>query len=322
MAELAGFSESLLKEWGKQAVAGQDILLEDPKPISTGSVRLDWALVNPFVEGSINEIYSEEGCGKTTLALEVCANATQMGKQVYYFDLERKLVRSQVQMVKGLNLSLFIRIRPDNGEEAVNKVLECLNNSPGCVIIFDSLTAMLPEVEDSEDAEKQQMGAVAKLAAKMIRKINGPTERNKCMVLFISHITAKMNPYQSGDLTKGGKAVKDIAAQRVRLKKTESSYLKDKKGNVYGQMTSCKVIKNNQGPPCREVEFPIIFGRGIDRILDLLQFAKELGVIEYTKGGGWYTFEDVKRQESDMLEALTNDVGLRTRVAQKLATVI
>lgn len=322
MAQGGDFSETTLKEWGKQVVFGADILLEDPKPISTGSVKLDWALVNPFVEGSINEIYGDEGCGKTSLALEVCANATQMGKQVFYFDLERKLVRSQVTMIKNLKLEKFVRIRPDNGEDAVNKVLECANSVPGCVIIFDSLTALLPEVEDAEDAEKQQMGAVAKLAAKMIRKINGPIERNKCMILFISHITAKMNPYQSGDLTKGGKAVKDIAAQRVRLKKTESSYVKNKDGDVIGQMTSAKVIKNNQGPPCREAEFPIMFGRGIDRILDLLQFAKDLSVIEYTKGGGWYTFEGVKRQETDMLQALTDDVDLRTKVIQQIATVI
>lgn len=325
--QIAGFAKDMMSDWGRQAMHGVDIRDEDLSPISTGSTKLDWALGRPFVEGSINEIYAEEGAGKTTLSLEVSANATQMGKPVYFFDLERKLTESQINMVPRLKRELFWRIRPDNGEDAVNKVHKCVSEVPGCVVIFDSLTQMLPEVEDAEGAQKQTMGAVARLAAKMVRKINGPVERNRCMVLFISHITTNMNPYASGDTTKGGKAVRDIAAQRVRLKKLSSGLLKDGDGNIVGQMTKCKTIKNNQATPYREVEVPIIYGRGIDRSLDLLQLARDMAIIEYHKG--WYKYKELEyldkedapatnKREAEMLEKLKTDKTYREGILAKV----
>jgi recombination protein RecA len=319
--QIAGFAKEMLGEWGRQIIHGTDIRDEDLACISTGSTKLDWALGRPFVEGSINEIHGANGTGKTTLALEVAASATMLGKPVYFFDLERKLTESQIDMIPRLKRELFWRIRPDNGEDAVNKVHKCVANIPGCVIIFDSITQMLPEVEDAEGAEKQTMGTVARLAAKMVRKITGPVERNRCMVLFISHITTNMNPYASGDTTKGGKAVPDIAAQRVKLKRLSAGLIKEKStGDIIGQMTKCKVVKNNQTIPFREVEVPIIYGKGIDRSLDLLQVARDLCVVDYTNG--WYTYieaeylgrddvEGKRKREADMLEIIAKNPGYR-----------
>ena len=289
--QVAAFAADIVKKWPGRVVLGSDISRFDSnrKPISTGSTKLDWALTKSLVEGTINEIHGKNGTGKTTLGLEVAANATLMDKPVFFFDLERKLVDAQISMIPRLNRDLFFRIRPDNGEDAVNKVHRCVTEMPGCVVIFDSLTQMLPEVEDAERAEKQTMGAIARLAAKMVRKIVGPTERNRCMVLFISHETANMDPYAGGITTKGGRAVPDISAQRIHLKALSAGKIKDEKGNQIGQNIKCKVMKNNQGLPFREVEVPIIYGRGIDRALDLLQVAVDLGVIEKT--GGWYTYE-------------------------------
>lgn len=320
--DILGFAEQVLKDWGRQAIHGIDIRDKDIKVISTGSTKLDWALGRPFVEGSINEIHGKNGSGKTTLALEVAASATQLGKPVYFFDLERKLTESQINMISRLKRELFWRIRPDNGEDAVNKVHECVSNVPGCVIIFDSLTQMLPEVEDAEGAEKQTMGTVARLAAKMIRKINGPVERNRCMVLFISHITTKINMYTSGEPTKGGKAVPDIAAQRVKLKRLASNLIKDDDGNVIGQMTQCEVIKNNQSIPFRNVEVPIIYGKGISRSLDLLQLARDLGVIDYHKG--WYkeTPEGKGIRESVLLQKISHNADYRNEILAKVKELL
>ncbi len=223
--QIVKFQEEILKDYGVKAMAGIDIRDADLLSISTGSTKLDWALGTSFVEGSINEYYGENGTGKTTFALEVAANATLMGKPVFFFDLERKLRESQLNMIPRLKRELFTRIRPDNGEEAVNMVEKCVKEVPGCVVVFDSITQMLPEVEQAENAEKQTMGLVARLCAKMVRKISGPVERNRCMVLFISHITSNLNPYASGDTTKGGKAVPDISSQRVRLKKLNSKFV-------------------------------------------------------------------------------------------------
>ncbi len=328
---IGGFEKSIMKEWGRQAIHGVDIRDKDLISISTGSMKLDWALGRPFVEGSINEIHGAEGCGKTTLTLEVAATATQLGKPVYFFDLERKLTESQINMIPRLKRELFWRIRPDNGEDAVNKVHACVSNVPGCVIIFDSITQMLPEVEDAEGAEKQTMGTVARLAAKMVRKITGPVERNRCMVLFISHITTNLNPYASGDTTKGGKAVPDIASQRIKLKRLAANLIKDEGGDIIGQMTQCEIKKNNQGIPFRKVEVPIIYGHGIDRSLDLLQLARDLGVIDYANG--WYKYvdaeylcvEDVETKntrEVDMLEKFAKDKNYRDAVIKKVGELL
>jgi recombination protein RecA len=296
--QLDAFLDKMEKKYEGRIVRGKDIEQNDAgrKCISTGSTKLDWAMTLPLVEGTINEIHAKNGVGKTTLALEIAANATLMGKPVFFFDLERKLVESQISMIPRLRRDLFVRIRPDNGEDAVNRVEACVKDVPGCVIIFDSLTQMLPEVEETEKADNQRMGLIAKLAAKMVRKIVGPTERNRCMVLFLSHETANMDPYSGGIKTKGGNAVPDISAQRIHMKKLSAGKIVDGDGNIIGHKVKCKVVKNNQGLPFREVEVPIIYGRGIDRTLDLYQVCVDLGVID--KNGAWHTIEiDGKSQK-------------------------
>lgn len=323
--QLEAFTKGIKKDWGGSVVDGANIESYDAnrRPISTGSTKLDWALTRPLVEGTINEIHGKCGCGKTTLALEVAANATLMGKPVFFFDLERKLVDAQIAMIPRLNRDLFFRIRPDNGEDAVNKVHRCVTEMPGCVVIFDSLTQMLPEVEDAEGAEKQTMGLVARLAAKMVRKINGPVERNRCMVLFISHETANMDMYSGGVKTKGGNAVPDIAAQRIQLKALSAGKIKVD-GEIVGQNTKCKVVKNNQGLPFREVEVPIIYGRGIDRALDLLQVATDLAVID--KNGGWYTFEfngeTKKMYQPDIIQQIKENEPYRESIVRKVCSLL
>jgi len=324
--QVEAFTEAIEKDWKGQLVPGSVIEEHDKNrlPISTGSTKLDWALTKPFVEGTINEIHGKNGVGKTTFALEVAANATLMGKIVFFFDLERKLVDAQVAMIPRLDRDLFYRIRPDNGEDAVNKVHRCVTEMPGCVVIFDSLTQMLPEVEDAEGAEKQSMGLVAKLAAKMIRKIIGPTERNRCMVLFISHETANMDMYSGGVKTKGGNAVPDASAQRIQLKALSAGKIKSEGGDIIGQNVKCKVVKNNQGLPFKEVEVPLIYGRGIDRSLDLLQVAVDLAVIEKT--GGWYAQEwegqVQKMYKEPMLEQLNTNKAYREYIVDKIHEVL
>lgn len=320
------FQKEILKEWGVKALGGVDIRDADLLSISTGSTKLDWALGTPFMEGSINEFYGENGTGKTTFALEVAANATQMGKPVFFFDLERKLRESQMNMIGHLKRELFTRIRPDNGEEAVNMVEKCVREVPGCVVIFDSITQMLPEVEQAENAEKMTMGLVARLCAKMVRKIAGPVERNRCMVLFISHITSNLNPYAGGDTTKGGKAVPDISSQRVRLKKLSSKLIKNKGGDIVGQMVVCRVMKNNMARPYREVDVPIIYGSGISKSLDLLQIARDLGVIDYANG--WYVYvcpehpDGKNTRETDMLEILKKNKDYRDGIISQVHAML
>lgn len=324
--QIAAFTESIQKDWRGTFVPGTTIQEHDAnrRPISTGSTKLDWALTKPFVEGTVNEVHGPNGVGKTTFALEVAANATLMGKMVFFFDIERKLVDSQIKMVPRLIRDLFIRVRPDTGEDAVNRVHRCVTEVPGCVIIFDSITQMLPEVEDASGAGDMQRAAVAKLTAKMIRKILGPVERNRCMVLFISHETANMDMYSGKIKTKGGEAVPDASAQRIRLKALSAGKIKSQSGDIIGQNVKCSVVKNNQGLPFKEVEVPLIYGRGIDRTLDLLQVAVDLAVIE--KAGGWFTVEwqgkTEKMYEPAMLEKIKTDNDYRAYVVSQVNEVL
>lgn len=321
---IIGFQQNIFKEWSGKVCAGEDIKDSDLASISTGSVKLDWALGTPLVEGSANEIYGENSTGKTTFALEISANAIRMGKPVFYFDVERKLRESQLNMIRGLGedaRKLFTRIRPDTGEEAVDMIERCVKEVPGCLVVFDSISAMIPEVEEAEKAEKQSMGLVARLCWKMVRKVLGPAERNLCTLLFISHITTNLNPYATGDTVKGGKAVGDMSSQRIKLKRLNSQLIKDPAGNVIGQMVICKVIKNNMARPFREVSVPIIYGKGIDKSLDLLQLAKDLCIIEYSNG--WYTlvndeFPEGKRQrEADMLDLIRANKEYRDNIIKQ-----
>jgi len=325
--QLDTFLNDMEKKYEGRIVRGKDIEQYDAgrASISTGSTKLDWALTLPLVEGTINEIHAKNGTGKTTLALEIAANATIMGKPVFFFDLERKLVESQIAMVPRLKRELFVRIRPDNGEDAVNRVERCVREVPGCVVIFDSLTQMLPEVEETEGADNQRMGLIAKLAAKMVRKIVGPIERNRCMVLFISHETANMDPYSGGIKTKGGNAVPDIAAQRIHLKKLSAGKIVDEKGNIVGHNVKCKVVKNNQGLPFREVDVPLIYGRGIDRNLDLYQVCTDLGVIE-KNGKAWHVYDfggvSEKVYKDEILKRIKNNKAYRDSLREAVNAIL
>lgn len=319
--QIEKFADKIVKNWGCVVPGVQiDDYDKNRRAISTGSTKLDWAMTKPLVEGTINEIHGANGTGKTTLALEIAASATQMGKPVYFFDLERKLVDSQLNMIPRLKKELFYRVRPGNGEDAVNKVYDCVTDIPGCVVIFDSLTQMLPEVEDAESAEKQQMGLVARLAAKMVRKILAPVERNKCMVLFISHITTNMDMYSGVTKTKGGNAVPDASAQRIQLKRLSKGKITDTKGNIIGHNVTCKVVKNNQGLPFREVMVPIIYGRGIERSLDLLSVAEELALVD--KSGGWYTYEIEGVQKKSYKEGLLDDIRTNKQFRDELVAQV
>jgi recombination protein RecA len=318
--QLETFNKELLKEFGQKITAGVEFLDKNLKSISTGSMKLDLALKCPFIEGSVVEYYGENQVGKTTLALEVAANAIAMGKPVFYFDLERKLREAQINMINRLDKKLFTVIRPDTGEEAVNMITKCVKQIPGCFVVFDSLSALLPEVEDAEGGEKQTMGVVARLAWKLVRKVLGPAERNKCTILFISHITANLNPYASGDTTKGGKAIPDMAAQRVKLTRRMAELIKDADGNAIGQVISCKIIKNNVNRPFIEVDVPIIYGRGIDRVADLFGAACDFGIID-TSTKGWYNINGKNMRESEVKELIENDKPFRDELRKKIRDI-
>jgi len=305
--------EAFKKQWGVKVKEGTDFKDDDLLSISTGSVKLDWALNRPFLEGSMVEIYGPQTAGKTTLALNVAKHAIKMGKRVFYLDLEYKLRESQLNMISGLDKSKITLIFPDNGEEALNIMHDIMISCPGCVIILDSVGGLLPEAEDAEGFNRSGMGEVARLCHKLVRKLTGINSRNKCVTIFLNHLTATMNPYGGATTTHGGNAIKNRAAQRIELKTLAAGAMKDTKtGEQYGQKVKATVVKNNVNRPFVTIEFPLVYGKGIDEDLDLLEFAVDVGVIG-SYSGGWYTIPggDKKFREAELVKMLKEDAEFR-----------
>lgn len=307
---IGGAALALKKEWKEKIVNGEDFKDKNLLSISTNSPRLDLALGRPFMEGSMVEIYGDNSTGKTTIALEVASNAMLMGKRVFFIDLERKLREAQIVMIKNFKRELFTILYPDTAEETIDMMYECIASTPGCVIILDSVSGLLPEVEDAEDAAKQTMGVVARICHKLVRKITGIAARHKCLCIFLNHKTASMQMYGPSDTVHGGKAIVNRAAQRIELTRTMSGLIKKKDSDdVIGQMVRCRTIKNNVHRPFITCEIPIIYGKGIDTALDHILLAKDMGIIPYANG--WYTIKDEngedKRVREDTLYAMMSE---------------
>ncbi len=319
--EAGDLNSKLSKEWKGKFLSGGELQDNSLTSISTSSVKLDWALGGLY-EGSIVELYGDNATGKSTFSLEVASNAIKLGKKVYYVDLERKLREAQINMIRDLDKAGLSIMYPDTAEEALNMMEEVVRSVPGCVVILDSVSGLLPEVEDAEDASKVTMGTVAKFCAKMIRKLTGIACKNKCLLLFLNHKTASMQMYGPSDTVHGGKAISNRASQRIELSRTMGQLIKGPDGEtVIGQVVKCKVVKNNVKRPFITVEVPIIYGQGIARELDTFEFAVELNVIDGTKKG-WYGWKDQSLRKDEVLLKLLQDEAFKKEVVDEIKKVM
>jgi len=322
VSDIMGFDiNDFKKEWRDKVKSGEDFNDDELKHIPTGSIKLDWALGRPFLEGQFVEVYAPNATGKTTLALEVASNAMKMGKLVFYIDLEYKLREAQLNMIDGFDRTNFTILYPDTGEEAMNMMYDLMVAHPGCVIVLDSVGGLLPEVEGAENFEKQSMGLVARLCHKMIRKLTGINARNKCVTIFLNHLTSTMAMFGKKTTTHGGKAIKNRSAQRIELFAPAAGAIKNANGDKIGQRVRAKIVKNNVNRPEITVSFPIIYGQGIDSDLDMLEFARDLGIIPYQKG--WYTVpladgEEKRMREAKVIDMFRTDEEFRKDITNKI----
>jgi recombination protein RecA len=319
--------ETFKKQWKDKVKDGVSFKDDELQHISTGSVKLDWALKRPLLEGSMVEIYGPNAVGKTSLALQICSNAMKMGKMCFYIDLEFKLREVQLNMTENFDKSKFTIVYPDNGEEALNIMHDIIVNYPGCVIILDSVGGILPEVEDAEDFNKQGMASVAKLLHKMIRKVSAINAKNKCVLIFLNHLTSTLTMYGSPNTTHGGTAIKNRASQRIELKALASGAIKIGDEQI-GQMVRATVVKNNVNRPYVTIEFPIMYGKGIDWALDMFQFAKDLGIIQGGGKGGWYqipvieSIADKSFHQEDVIDMLRKDEVFKKQLYDKIQEMV
>ena len=279
------------KQFGKGSIMRMgDKAIERVPVISTGSLGLDIALgIGGLPKGRIAEIYGPESSGKTTLTLQVIAECQKNGGTAAFVDAEHALDPVYAKSL-GVNVEDLLLSQPDTGEQAL-EITDMLIRSGGIdVLVVDSVAALTPRAEIDGDMGDSHMGLQARLMSQALRKITGNIKRSNCLVIFINQIRMKIGVmFGNPETTTGGNALKFYASVRLDIRRTGS--IKD--GDVLiGSDTRVKVVKNKMAPPFKQAEFQIMYGKGIYRSAEVIDWAVKQNLI--VKSGTWYSYKDKK----------------------------
>jgi recombination protein RecA len=282
------------KQWGKGSVMllgqQQHTIAEDAIP--TGSIQIDHALgIGGFARGRIVEIYGPEASGKTTIALQVVAQAQNQGGICAFIDAEHALDPVYAEKL-GIHVHDLIISQPDFGEQALDIAEMLIRSGAVDVIVIDSVAALVPKAELDGDMGDTHVGLQARLMSQALRKLTPVVHKSKTVLIFINQVRQNISAaaFAPKETTTGGNALKFYSSLRLDVRRIES--LKTKDGVQYGNRVAVKVAKNKLAPPFRKAEVVLVFGKGIDKTIDLIDAALGLGII--TQSGSWFYLDDKK----------------------------
>lgn len=288
---LATALEQIEKNFGKGTIMklGENMHM-NVDHISTGSIGLDAALgIGGLPKGRIVEIFGPESSGKTTIALHVIAEAQKQGGEVAFIDVEHALDPVYAANL-GVDIDSMLVSQPDTGEQAL-EITEALVRSGAIeVVVIDSVAALVPKAEIEGDMGDSHMGLHARLMSQALRKLAGAISKSNCIAIFINQLRDKVGVvYGSSETTTGGRALRFYASVRLDIRRQESIKVG---GEIVGNRTKAKVVKNKVAPPFKEAEFDIMYGRGISHEGEIIDLGIKYDIVK--RSGAWISYNDEK----------------------------
>ncbi len=320
-AALSACIMQIERECGKGAIMrlGEAKALE-VVGVSTGSLTLDLALgIGGIPKGRITEIYGPESSGKTTIALHAIAEVQKAGGEAAFIDAEHALDPVYAAAL-GVDVDRLLVSQPDCGEQAL-EITEALARSGAVdIVVIDSVAALVPRSELEGNMGQSSVGVQARLMSQALRKLSGVVSKSGCTVIFINQLRQKIGVmYGNPEVTTGGVALKFFASVRIDIRRADAI---KQGGDIIGNHTRCKVVKNKVSPPFKQAEFDILYGKGISKESEIVELATQLGILE--KSGSWFSYDGQRlgQGKETIRKLLEDDKNLSNEIETKIRAMV